>query len=52
MAHLLSGSIEQAESATLEAIDAWDPETESDEVLLQHGVALALHRVPSDTIDK
>jgi DNA-directed RNA polymerase specialized sigma24 family protein len=44
LAHLLTASLEQAESASLEAVDAWNPETESDEALLQHGIAAALRR--------
>jgi hypothetical protein len=53
MVHLLTASIEQAESASLEAIEAWNPETESDEALLRHGIAAALRKtlVPHDTIE-
>jgi hypothetical protein len=42
VAHLLAGRIDLAESATLEAIDACDPDIESDEELFRHGVAAAL----------
>jgi len=35
-AHLLTGSLQQAEEVTLEAIDSWKPGDESEEVLLQH----------------
>lgn len=55
MAHLLTGSLKQAEIASMEAIDAWNPETESDEALLRHGVDAALcrtdRRVQPDPIE-
>ena len=55
MAHLLTADREQAEAASLEAIDAWNPETESGEALLRHGVDDALRRthrrVPPDPIE-
>jgi hypothetical protein len=35
-AHLLTGSLEQAEKATLEALDSWNPDDEPEEELLQH----------------
>ena len=35
-AHLLTGSLQQAEEATLEAIDSWKPGDEPEEVLFQH----------------
>ena len=41
-AHLLTGRIDLAESATLEAINAWEPDIESDEELFRHGVVAAL----------
>src|SRR5271163_4003636 len=44
MAHLLTADREQAEAASLEALDAWNPETESGEALLRHGVDAALRR--------
>jgi len=44
VAHLLTGRIDLAESATLEAIDAWDPDIESDEKLFRNGVAAALRK--------
>ena len=34
-AHLLTGNTEQAESATMTAIDSWNPEEESEEALFQ-----------------
>jgi DNA-directed RNA polymerase specialized sigma24 family protein len=34
-AHLLTASTEQAESATMEAIDSWDPDEETEEVLFR-----------------
>ena len=43
-AHLLSASIDLAENATLEAIDAWKPGIETDEELLRHGVEAALRK--------
>jgi hypothetical protein len=53
MAHLLTASREQAEAASLKAIDVWNPETESAEALLRHGVDAALRRrqVPPETTD-
>lgn len=42
MAHLLTASIDQAEAACREAIDAWNPDVEGDETLLRSGVAAAL----------
>jgi hypothetical protein len=41
-AYLLTGRIDLAERATLEAIDAWKPDTESGEALFRHGVKSAL----------
>jgi hypothetical protein len=41
-AYLLTGRIDLAERATLEAIDAWKPDTESGDALLRHGVSSAL----------
>jgi hypothetical protein len=35
-AHLLTGSLQQAEEATLEAIDSWKPDKEPEEVLFQN----------------
>jgi hypothetical protein len=35
-AHLLTGSLQQAEEATLEAIDRWKPGDEPEEVLFQY----------------
>jgi hypothetical protein len=46
MAHLLTASIDQAETACGEALDAWNPETEGDDVLLRYGVAAALRTTP------
>ena len=43
-AHLLTGSIEQAESAILDAIERWDPD-DADEVLF-HQVLMAAVRKP------
>lgn len=43
-AHLLTGRINLAESATLEAIDTWRPDIECDEELFRHGVAAALRK--------
>jgi len=42
MAHLLTAHIDLAESATLEAIDAWVPGVESGEHLFRHVVEAAL----------
>ena len=39
MAHLLTASIDQAETACREALDAWNPEVEGDEALLRYGAA-------------
>ena len=44
VAHLLTGHIDLAEGATLEAINAWKPDIESDEVILRYGVAAALRK--------
>jgi len=44
VAHLLTGRIDLAETATLKAINAWKPDIESDEVLLRQGVAAALRK--------
>jgi len=41
-AYLLTGRIDLAEKATLEAIDAWKPDIESGEALFRHGVTSAL----------
>ena len=41
-AYLLTGRIDLAERATLEAIDAWQPDIESCEALFRHGVTSAL----------
>jgi len=35
-AHLLTGSLQQAEEATLEAIDSWNPSDEPEEALFQN----------------
>jgi len=35
-AHLLTASTEQAESATMEAIDSWNPDEETEEVLFRN----------------
>ena len=43
-AHLLTGCIELAESATLEAIDAWKPDIESAEELFRRGVVAAMRK--------
>lgn len=40
-AHLLTASTEQAESATMEAIDSWDPDEEPEEMLFQSVVGAA-----------
>jgi hypothetical protein len=45
MAHL-TASIDQAESACRDALDAWNPETDGDETLLSYGVAAALRTRP------
>jgi hypothetical protein len=44
-AYLLTGRIDLAERAVLEAIDAWKPDSESGEVLLRHGVTSAVRNV-------
>jgi hypothetical protein len=41
-AYLLTGRIDLAERATLEAINAWKPDIESGEALFRHGVTSAL----------
>jgi hypothetical protein len=41
-AHLLTGNIEQAESATMRAIESWNAEEESEEVLFQNVVNTAV----------
>jgi hypothetical protein len=41
-AHLLTASTEQAESAVVEAMDSWDPDDDSDEVLFQQVFRTAL----------
>jgi DNA-directed RNA polymerase specialized sigma24 family protein len=46
MAHLLTASLDQAETACREALDVWNPEVEGDEVLLRYGVAAALRTTP------
>jgi hypothetical protein len=43
-AHLLTGRIDLAENATLEAIDAWKPDIESAQAILGRGVAAALRK--------
>ena len=43
-AHLLTGRIDLAENATLEAIDTWEPDIESAEAIFGHGVAAALRK--------
>ena len=49
-AHLLTGNMEQAESATIAAIDSWNPDDETEEVLFQKTLAMAarasIKRVP------
>jgi DNA-directed RNA polymerase specialized sigma24 family protein len=35
-AHLLTGSLQQAEKAALDAVDSWDPGEEPEEVLFQN----------------
>lgn len=44
-AHLLTGSLHQAEEATLKAIDCWRPSEEPEEVLFQNVLDAAV-RVP------
>ena len=44
MAHLLTASLDQAETACREALDAWNAEVEGDEALLRYGAAAALRR--------
>src|SRR5271170_611684 len=46
MAHLLTASLDQAETACREALDVWNPEVEGDEALLRYGVAAALRTGP------
>jgi len=46
MAHLLTASLDQAETACREALDVWNPEVEGDEALLRYGVAAALRTRP------
>jgi hypothetical protein len=43
-AYLLTGRIDLAEKATLDAIDAWMPDNESAEAIFGHGVAAALRK--------
>jgi DNA-directed RNA polymerase specialized sigma24 family protein len=54
-AHLLTASTEQAESAIIEAMESWDPEDDSDEVLFQEVLSSALQAdvecVPSSSND-
>jgi hypothetical protein len=45
MAHLLTGRIDSAERATLEAIDTWKPGIESGVELVRHGIAAALRKL-------
>ena len=40
-AHLLTGNVEQAESATIAAIDSWNPDDETEEVLFEKALAMA-----------
>ena len=46
MAHLLTASLDQAETACREALDTWNPEVEGDEALLRYGAAAALRTRP------
>jgi DNA-directed RNA polymerase specialized sigma24 family protein len=48
MAHLFTGSSEQAERATLEALDLWNPDVETEEVLLHRVVDGAASQVISN----
>jgi DNA-directed RNA polymerase specialized sigma24 family protein len=52
-AHLLTASTEQAESATMEAIDLWDPDAETEEVLFRNVLHAAarpqIESVPSSS---
>jgi hypothetical protein len=43
-AHLLTGRMDLAETAILEAINAWNPDVESAEALFGHAVAAALRK--------
>ena len=43
-AYLLTGRIDLAEKATLDAIDAWRPDSERAEAIFGHGVAAALRK--------
>jgi hypothetical protein len=40
-AHVLTASIQQAEDATMEAIDSWNPDEEPDEALFQNALDAA-----------
>ena len=40
-AHLLTGNMDQAESATMAAIDSWNPDDETEEVLFEKALAMA-----------
>jgi len=44
VAHFLTGRIDLAEKATLEAIDIWSPDVENGDDLFRHGVTAALKR--------
>jgi hypothetical protein len=44
VAHLLTGRADLAESASLEAINAWKPEIENGEAIIRHVVAAALRK--------
>ena len=46
-AHLLTGSLQQAEKAALDAVDSWNPGEEPEEVLFQN-VLDAAARAPSN----
>ena len=52
MAHLVTASIDQAETACREALEAWNPETEGDEVLLRYGVFAALRTTPGPSLSR
>lgn len=52
VAHLLTGRIDLAESATLEAIDAWVPDVETGEDLFRHGVEAALRESVSRGVSR
>jgi len=50
-AHLLTGSLQVAERAALEAIDSWNPDQEPEEVVFNHVVEAAARTIPENPPD-